>query len=514
MSIFIFYAFWIAFAFFFHEPWRDEAQAWLLARDCNFLQLLSQLKYEAHPVMWYLLIAPLAKAGAPFDAMRIFHGLITLACVGLICFKIRRHFLIKLLYLFASPMFYEFASTARNYSIGILALLGLTLCYENRFTSKKYIFAACLFVLLNSNLYATVVGIAIIGGEIFLAAYNIYEKKPAFEKNEKFGAVLFFSAAVISFALIYLISLSSAFEKYNPVGIYLFYKYDPKKIFPSFRVLFETTSNALDSISGASFASVTNGAAFLFLLSMIILNANGLKSRLYTALAAISAVFGSACLYSLTDRLDPYRHISTLAFFPLFLLNSGEKIAGEKIAGEKSKINENSAGVLAYLLIASICSGLIYNFSISIKDIKRPFSENKQLASFLIENGYDAPDVMILSTRSDLDSAIKAYMPNVGTFRSLENGIPYDLTYSPWQLRSAFAPTGSEDALSFAKNQTQANKSNYRAIIFLAPLENPYVKTCDYKLIFKSKGGSFDSDIDANAYITAENGVIMKENDK
>lgn len=25
---------------FFHENWRDEAQAWLLARDCNILELI------------------------------------------------------------------------------------------------------------------------------------------------------------------------------------------------------------------------------------------------------------------------------------------------------------------------------------------------------------------------------------------------------------------------------------------------------------------------------------------
>lgn len=25
---------------FFHENWRDEAQAWLLARDCNIYELI------------------------------------------------------------------------------------------------------------------------------------------------------------------------------------------------------------------------------------------------------------------------------------------------------------------------------------------------------------------------------------------------------------------------------------------------------------------------------------------
>ena len=33
---------------FFHEAWRDEAQSWLLVRDLNFVELISQMKYEGH----------------------------------------------------------------------------------------------------------------------------------------------------------------------------------------------------------------------------------------------------------------------------------------------------------------------------------------------------------------------------------------------------------------------------------------------------------------------------------
>ena len=260
-----------------------------------------------------------------------------------------------------------------------------------------------------------------------------------------------------------------------------------------------------------AFTNVGSGAAFLFLLTVIILNPRGQKYRLYTFLTSAAAFFGTAALFSLTDRLDEYRHITALAFFPLFLLNAGELYSAAPDC-EESKLREYAAGPLSFLLIASLCSGFLYNFSFALRDIKGPFSENKIIARFLIENGYDAPDVMILSSRADLDSTIKAYMPNVGTFRTVENMIPYDLTYAAWQLRSAFAPMGSEDVLTFAKNQTEANKSNYRAIIFLLPIYSSFTKSCDYKLIFESPGGTFDTHMEANVYLTAENGVIQKEN--
>jgi hypothetical protein len=199
--------------------------------------------------------------------------------------------------------------------------------------------------------------------------------------------------------------------------------------------------------------------------------------------------------------MQPYRHISTLAFLPLFLLNSGEG----------AKIPKRARGVLAYLLIASLCSGFLFNYSYAKSDALNPYSENKAIATFLIENGYDADDALILSTRADLDSVIKVYMKNVKTFRALENGIPYDLTFSPWQLRSAYAPMGSESPMGFAVNQTEANKSNYRAIIFILPLTALEGETFDYKLIFKSSGVAFDGEMTANVYLMAENGVIMKE---
>ena len=45
-----------------HEPWADEAQAWLLARDSGLFELLfKRLRYEGHPGLWYLILTPFSK---------------------------------------------------------------------------------------------------------------------------------------------------------------------------------------------------------------------------------------------------------------------------------------------------------------------------------------------------------------------------------------------------------------------------------------------------------------------
>jgi hypothetical protein len=63
---------WIVFAVWatllaivttFHEPWFDEAQAWLIARDATLTQLFTSIThYEGHPPLF--LFAFLTRTGA------------------------------------------------------------------------------------------------------------------------------------------------------------------------------------------------------------------------------------------------------------------------------------------------------------------------------------------------------------------------------------------------------------------------------------------------------------------
>ena len=48
-----------AAASFYHEPWSDEAQAWLIARDLSIPQILRIMTYEGSPPLWHLLLKAL-----------------------------------------------------------------------------------------------------------------------------------------------------------------------------------------------------------------------------------------------------------------------------------------------------------------------------------------------------------------------------------------------------------------------------------------------------------------------
>src|SRR3989338_18637 len=74
---------------FQHEPWSDEAQPWLIARDASLSQLVWIMlhNYDRHPFLWYALLTPFAKSGFPYFTMQIITWLTAFCSACLILFK-------------------------------------------------------------------------------------------------------------------------------------------------------------------------------------------------------------------------------------------------------------------------------------------------------------------------------------------------------------------------------------------------------------------------------------------
>ena len=74
----------------YHEVWADEAQAWVLVRDTNFVNLIKLVRIEGHPLLWYCLITPFAKLINSFNAimdMQILNWLLVVVGMGFFVFK-------------------------------------------------------------------------------------------------------------------------------------------------------------------------------------------------------------------------------------------------------------------------------------------------------------------------------------------------------------------------------------------------------------------------------------------
>src|SRR5438105_2551057 len=76
--VFAIYLTLLAIAVSHHEPWMDEAQAWLLAKDLGFKELfLKYLRYEGSPGLWHLILMIPAKLGLPYFTINILSALIS-----------------------------------------------------------------------------------------------------------------------------------------------------------------------------------------------------------------------------------------------------------------------------------------------------------------------------------------------------------------------------------------------------------------------------------------------------
>lgn len=115
-----------------HEPWRDEANVWLMARELSPVQLFREIKYQGHPCLWYLLMMPFAKVGLPFRMIEVLSFLIMGVSAGIFWWKGPLHRFTKIFCLFSPIFTYFYPVIARNYCLIALLLILLAWQYPER----------------------------------------------------------------------------------------------------------------------------------------------------------------------------------------------------------------------------------------------------------------------------------------------------------------------------------------------------------------------------------------------
>ena len=106
-----------------HEMWRDELQAWLLARDSGSLAMLWQnSRYEGHPLLWHLMLYPLAHLAAGPQAMQVLHWAIAVGVAALVLLRSPFPAWGRVLLVFSYFPLYEYGTISRNYALTVLGL--------------------------------------------------------------------------------------------------------------------------------------------------------------------------------------------------------------------------------------------------------------------------------------------------------------------------------------------------------------------------------------------------------
>lgn len=117
---------------YFHEPWRDEAQTWLIARDVPFWKIPGYMSYEGHPCLWHLIIAPFAKLNMPYFTQNIISLIIMTVAVVVLLFYSKIPLFLETILIFSPVCTYYYPVIARSYCLIPLCLFASAFFFKNR----------------------------------------------------------------------------------------------------------------------------------------------------------------------------------------------------------------------------------------------------------------------------------------------------------------------------------------------------------------------------------------------
>jgi len=156
------FAAWVAAVFFLaglamissHEMWRDELQAWLIARDSRSIaELLHNMRHEGHPPLWFLLLYAVSRVtDNPFAIQPLHLGIATATAYMVARFAPFTR-LQRALFCFGYFPAYEYAIITRNYVLGVLFVVAFCAAYRP-WAAKRYLWLSLLLALLaNTSAY-------------------------------------------------------------------------------------------------------------------------------------------------------------------------------------------------------------------------------------------------------------------------------------------------------------------------------------------------------------------------
>lgn len=136
-----------------HEPWADEAQSWIIARDASCLEIIWNLaRYEGSFPLWHLTLKTFINFGLEYEYLFVVP--IIISAIGLIVFlkKVEAPRYVKILLPFTYYVFYQYTIIARSYCYLLLAFSLLMSTYKKRHENPfKYILSLVFMSLISMH---------------------------------------------------------------------------------------------------------------------------------------------------------------------------------------------------------------------------------------------------------------------------------------------------------------------------------------------------------------------------
>lgn len=151
---------WVQFGY--HELWKDEWQAWLMARDMGWGELLRSLYYEGHPGLWYLYLKTWTLLGAnELWSIQAAHFLALGLAGGVFWYFTRLAWWLSILLWIGYFPFFEYGVVNRGY-VWVM-LFGLALAgWLEKPERRKWWGGLGLFLLCQTEVYGVLLGGALL----------------------------------------------------------------------------------------------------------------------------------------------------------------------------------------------------------------------------------------------------------------------------------------------------------------------------------------------------------------
>ena len=399
----------------YHEPWRDEANVWLMARDLSPLQLLKEIKYQGHPCLWYFLVMPFAKAGLPFRTIGVISTGVMAAAAWYYLQKGTQWLWVKALVVFSPIFTYFYPTIARNYCLIALFLILLARNYSERNAQPiRYGFLLGLLVQADTIAIAP-------AGMIALAWFmeNVYDgihtRSMEHLVNCLKGIWIPFVSLLFWIVQFYQVSDSPMFE---------FQSFGGRELLREIR---NYAYIILIRVTGFSQTVCT-----IFFVA-VILAAAVVSYRLRNIGAAMVMLLSYLfqCMFSVMVYQLHIWHYLSLTFTFLWMLWAMQKTAEEK-KREKDRIYRMAAGTLQVLFgVLAVVMFLHWNSEAEPSNLQQAlygsYSDGQNAAEFIREE--ISPDEIILSTDVPMESTILAYLKD---YRFYYAGSGKITTYADW----------------------------------------------------------------------------------
>lgn len=433
-----------------HEMWRDELQAWLVARDSSsMLEVIKNVRYERTPALWQVSLHFLTYLSTNPLVMQLFH--LGLATTSVFLFALYSPFtrLQKVMFSFGYFSFYEYAVISRSYALGVMFIM-LTCVLLTRAKRNYLLIALTLGLLANTSVYGLLIAPAFalyIGAELVVQYYRTRSLN-----NRK--AVLLLSTLLLTVSLtVGVLQLLAPTDYTRPSGVPEIVQVEKDSLAGSFQPIFVSYVAVPNVFALYHWGTNILSAAPVLLarrigvLASLILFASAivLLLRKPTVLLLFASGTGVLLLFGALIFQGEIRHkghlfILLIASFWLFAASKDSGIFQSKTPKLERLLSRYQAVFLTTILAAQLVGGI---FAMAA-DLRNPFSETPQTAEFVRQRLTPAT---VFAGTSYLASPMTAYL-DVKLYMIDRQGYG---TFMIWDDKIVYLSTDEEKLQGLAK---------------------------------------------------------------